>query len=296
MSKENIINAAVSYMMEIANDAAHGYDQANRWGPDYDCSSLVITAYDNAGTGVKAAGATYTGNMKRAFLKCGFSDVTGSVSLSSGSGLQYGDVLLNETHHTAMFIGDGKLAQASINERGGITGGQTGDQTGGEINIRGYYNFPWNVILRYTKEDSAEAPVSTPVAGIPVSGITYTVVRGDTLWGISQKYGISVADLVSWNGIANPALIYPGQVLKLTLTTSATSGAEPLPELSKGDTGGYVVKAQKALIAKGCSLPAWGADGDFGSETESAVKKFQQDHGLEVDGVVGVNTWAALLS
>lgn len=292
MSKENVINAAVSFMLDIANDPAHGYDQGDRWGPDYDCSSLVISAYDSAGTGVKSAGATYTGNMKAAFLQCGFSDVTGSVALYSGSGLQYGDVLLNETHHTAMFIGGGKLAQASINERGGITGGQTGDQTGGEINIRNYYNFPWNVILRYTKEDSADEPV----APAPAVGTTYTVVKGDTLWGISQKHGTSIADLVSLNGIENPALIYPGQVLKLTLTTSATSSTEPLPELSKGDTGDYVVKAQNALIAKGCPLPLWGADGDFGDETESAVKKFQQDHGLEVDGVVGVNTWTALLS
>lgn len=288
----NKVESAVAWALSIANDAAHGYDQGSRWGPDYDCSSLVISAYQQAGAGVKDRGATYTGNMKLAFLQAGFSDVTSAVSLSAGSGLQRGDVLLNIKSHTAMYIGGGKLVQASGNERGGITGGQTGDQTGGEINIRNYYNFPWNVILRYTKEDSADEPV----APAPAVGITYTVVKGDTLWGISQKYGTSIADLVSLNGIENPALIYPGQVLNLTLTTSAMSSTEPLPELSKGDTGDFVVKAQNALIANGCPLPLWGADGDFGDETESAVKKFQQDHGLEVDGVVGVNTWTALLS
>ena len=34
---------AVTWAIKIANDPAHGYDQDNRWGPDYDCSSLVIS-------------------------------------------------------------------------------------------------------------------------------------------------------------------------------------------------------------------------------------------------------------
>ena len=36
------IEAAVNWAIQIANDNSHGYDQANRWGPDYDCSSLLI--------------------------------------------------------------------------------------------------------------------------------------------------------------------------------------------------------------------------------------------------------------
>ena len=44
---------------------------------------------------------------------------------------------------------------------------------------------------------------------------TYTVQPGDTLWGISQSYGITVNQLVRLNGIQNPDLIYPGQVLLL---------------------------------------------------------------------------------
>jgi peptidoglycan hydrolase-like protein with peptidoglycan-binding domain len=35
-------------------------------------------------------------------------------------------------------------------------------------------------------------------------------------------------------------------------------------------------------------------DGVFGAETEKAVRQFQADHGLTVDGVVGRKTWAAL--
>ena len=144
-----IIEDAVEWAIRIANDDSHGYDQTNRWGPDYDCSSLVIQAWQNAGVPVKTQGASYTGNMYDAFIACGFVDVTSQVDLSSGSGVVRGDVLLNIVHHTAMSIGNGQIVQASINEHGETTGGQTGDQTGREIYTRSYYNYPWDKVLRY---------------------------------------------------------------------------------------------------------------------------------------------------
>ena len=49
----------------------------------------------------------------------------------------------------------------------------------------------------------------------PVSGKTYTVVKGDTLSEIAQKYGTTVDTLVQLNGIKDPNLIVVGQVLKL---------------------------------------------------------------------------------
>ncbi len=140
---------ACKVMENFANDNTHGYDQTNRWGPDYDCSSGVITAWQSVGVGVKSAGATYTGNMKEIFLRCGFEDVSEIVNLSTGSGLVRGDVLLNEVHHTAMYCGNGKEVEFSINENGGATGGKTGDQTGKECLIRSYRNYPWDCVLRY---------------------------------------------------------------------------------------------------------------------------------------------------
>ena len=61
---------AVTWAIEIANDPAHGYDQDNRWGPDYDCSSLVISAWQQAGVPVKTKGAYNTKSMKSFFLSC----------------------------------------------------------------------------------------------------------------------------------------------------------------------------------------------------------------------------------
>lgn len=142
---------AIRQMETWAKDASHGYDQDYRWGEkgDYDCSSAVIQAWQNAGVPVKSSGATYTGDMKNVFLKKGFVDVTSKVNVATGSGLLRGDVLLNEAHHVAMYCGNGKEVEASINEKGTAHRGKPGDQTGKEFLIRNYRNYPWNCVLRY---------------------------------------------------------------------------------------------------------------------------------------------------
>ena len=159
------IEKATKQMESWANDSSHGYDQIYRWGEkgDYDCSSAVIIAWELAGVPVKSNGATYTGNIYDVFTKLGFQDVTSKVSLSNGSGLVRGDVLLNHVHHVAMYCGNGKEVEASINEMGSATGGEPGDQTGKEFLIRSYRNYPWDCVLRYTKdlESTGESSVSS---------------------------------------------------------------------------------------------------------------------------------------
>ncbi|WP_329230364.1 serine/threonine-protein kinase [Streptomyces canus] len=63
-----------------------------------------------------------------------------------------------------------------------------------------------------------------------------------------------------------------------------------------GDTGQRVVQVQCMLTKRGYSVGGSGVDGEFGKDTQSAVKQFQSAKGLEVDGQVGPNTWAALRS
>ena len=147
------IEKAVQFMIDIANDNTHGYSQINRQGnPDYDCSSLVITAYKKAGFNLQ--NATYTGNMKQAFIRAGFTDVKKYVNLDNGAGLKHGDILLNETYHVAVYIGNNKMVHARMDENGGIKGRQKGDQTGQEISITPYYNYvrEWDCVLRYEEK------------------------------------------------------------------------------------------------------------------------------------------------
>lgn len=65
--------------------------------------------------------------------------------------------------------------------------------------------------------------------------------------------------------------------------------------LRRGMSGADVKTLQAALIAYGYSCGAAGADGDFGSGTEAALKKFQTKYGLGADGIAGKGTWGKLL-
>lgn len=215
------INKAINWMEETAKDDRHGYCQDHRWGTDgdYDCSSAVITAWEQAGVPVKTKGATYTGNMLSVFIANGFQDVTAKINRSTGAGLVRGDVLLNTVHHTAMYCGNGMEVEASINEKGTAHGGKPGDQTGKEFLIRSYRNYPWTNVLRYTGGNNASAT--------------------------TKNY------------------------------------------LEIGDSGSDVKTMQTMLIAVGYSCGSYGADGSFGTSTDTALRKFQKDNGLAVDGQYG---------
>lgn len=190
-----IRESAANWMETLATDNSHGYDQIYRWGEkgDYDCSSAVITAWQQAGVPVKSSGATYTGNMLAPFISNGFEDVTKLVNLKTGEGMERSDVLLNISHHVAMYIGNGKEVEASINEKGTATGGQPGDQTGREILIRSYRNYPWDKVLRYT--------------GGQTSRITTTVKRGMTGGAVTvlQQMLVKLGYSITIDGDFGPA-------------------------------------------------------------------------------------------
>ena len=69
----------------------------------------------------------------------------------------------------------------------------------------------------------------------------------------------------------------------------------PAGMLGLGSTGDDVRRLQTALIAKGVIADTPGNhDGVFGPGLDAAVRRFQQDHNLVVDGQVGAQTWGAL--
>lgn len=68
------------------------------------------------------------------------------------------------------------------------------------------------------------------------------------------------------------------------------------PTLRKGSRGEYVTLAQSILIQRGYSCGSAGADGIYGNDTQYAVKKYQLDNGLQMDGIIGPATWEALMN
>lgn len=296
----SIIEKAVNWIISIANDNTHGYDQGSRWSPDYDCSSLVISAWKQAGVNLTC---TYTGNMYSNMVNKGFSDITSQVNLATGSGLARGDVLLNVASHTAMYIGNGQICEATGNENGGITGGQTGDQTGREICINSYRNYPWNYVLRYVAEDGGSRETQSGNT-TSTNGDTYTVQAGDSLWAIAEKVygsGAYYTKLMTLNGLTNSNIMV-GQVLKIksntqsvSQPTQSTSSTNDLPTLRKGSKGEPVRALQALLILRCQKLATYGADGDFGSETEIALRAYQKLKGLTVDGICGSDDWKTLI-
>ena len=76
--------------------------------------------------------------------------------------------------------------------------------------------------------------------------------------------------------------------------TGAPAAGSERPMLRRGACGESVRLLQRLLIGQQISCGRWGADGEFGPATESALRLFQQRRGLAADGVAGPITWAAL--
>ena len=98
-------------------------------------------------------------------------------------------------------------------------------------------------------------------------------------------------------------MLYEGHhtAINLDMGSNASWGTSDNPStpsqknyLSKGDKGTEVKEMQEKLIVCGYSCGSYGADGDFGSGTDSAVRSFQKDYGLTVDGKFGPASKAKL--
>lgn len=95
------------------------------------------------------------------------------------------------------------------------------------------------------------------------------------------------------NRSRSPTALYRTMTWKATTAeTVYTLGTRTLKNGSKGTD----VKAmQEFLLQLEYSLPKYGADGEFGSETETALKKFQKKVGIKQDGIYGSETHTALM-
>lgn len=139
-------------------------------------------------------------------------------------------------------------------------------------------------------------------------GKTITVVEGNYSNSVKRrkikvdgKYirGFGVPDYASKaNGVKEEVKEEPPVVEETTANTqdATTHYSVRLPLLKKGSEGAAVKSMQHLLLAKGYKLPKYGADADFGTETDNALKAFQRKNNLEVDGKCGAKTWDALIT
>ena len=99
-----------------------------------------------------------------------------------------------------------------------------------------------NNLKKYDNVENVENQVenSTPPQSTTIPH-TYTVVAGDTLSAIAKKYGTTYQKIASDNGIVNPNLIYPGQVLKINSPQQLTSNVV-LYKVEPGDNLSTIAK------------------------------------------------------
>lgn len=160
----------INFAIAIANNNGYGYDQSYdsdqtlpgparetgwaRYQSDpscthqcgsLDCSSFVSAILTVAGY-FKTNPNFATGDEPSKLEEAGFTKIADSAHTSSG--LQPGDILIADDHHTEMYIGNGKDVRASENEFNSTDGGKVGDQTGNEISVVPFNDDAWDAVYR----------------------------------------------------------------------------------------------------------------------------------------------------
>ena len=100
----------------------------------------------------------------------------------------------------------------------------------------------------------------------------------------SRKYGKTMENV---RNVVAAILVGDGTAVKSVETATDTN-------LKKGAKGEAVKTMQTMLIACGYDCGSTGADGDFGKNTDAALRAFQKDNGLTIDGIYGPVSKATL--
>jgi LysM repeat protein len=100
--------------------------------------------------------------------------------------------------------------------------------------------------LRLAAPAAAAAPAPAP-ASAP-SGTAHTVVAGDTVFAIAQKYGTTVDAVLAANGLTRASVIYPGQKLAVS-GAAAPAAAAPAPAAAPASSRTHTVVAGDTVFA-----------------------------------------------
>ena len=115
---------------------------------------------------------------------------------------------------------------------------------------------PHRVPLAPGQTAQAAPAVATPVTPIPAaaqtltaSGTTYTVMTGDTLFSISQRFNANADSIIALNGLGSQSQLRTGQVLKIPAGAAGASGPAAIPRIAPATPTTAAVAAATPTIA-----------------------------------------------
>ena len=178
---------------------------------------------------------------------------------------------------------------------------RTGPQTGDQI----FFGSSWQNVWHTGLVVEVGGGYVTTIEGNSsdqVQKCRYSVNDGK-IWGYGRPAWDGDGPAPTTDTSAPTTVPTTGEPIAVPVPGNAQQMCSPrLPMLRKGDTGGAVYALQRQLISMGLScggkknlLGVESPDGEFGPATEEAVKTLQTRRGLTADGIVGADTWPAVL-
>ena len=95
---------------------------------------------------------------------------------------------------------------------------------------------------------------SVPVPAASSETVTYQVQSGNTLWSIARLYRTNVDSIAQENGIADPALIYPGEILHITMQDNAPEADDYFYTVRAGNTLSGIAAKYRTTVSRLVSL------------------------------------------
>ena len=102
--------------------------------------------------------------------------------------------------------------------------------------------------------DTPEQVRSVPAPVASSETVTYQVQSGNTLWSIARLYRTNVDSIAQENGIADPALIYPGEILHITMQDNAPEADDYFYTVRAGNTLSGIAAKYRTTVSRLVSL------------------------------------------
>jgi len=151
------------------------------------------------------------------------------------------------------------------------------------------FGAPWGCRLWLADPDDEDAPHDPAIHQYGITQIPGIIGAVDLDWCADDTAANQqAAPIPEPDPAPVPEPTNPQEVPTVDVASQIT-----LPQVANGGTGPAVQACQALVTLRGYPIEV---DGQFGPITESSVRAFQSDHGLAVDGIVGPQTWAAMVT